>query len=221
MKVICFIILSISLSISQSRDIKIIQFSKRKLLFSNNFESNTKEDDLNICDVECDKLSKIYGCFCDAECDRYNDCCKIYINKCENYFSELKKGLKFNHSSSQKKIVSNNGKNNANSQSGSCCSDLEPFGCFCDSRCLLFGDCCDDYKKCDTAIQSLSLSQRINKSKNKMENKEENIIKVKILSRRPNKKINLKNKIYNSEKISMKAVNNTINITFFSLNITK
>lgn len=181
------------------QEIKIHQFSKRKLTFSKVTPNDFTEADLNMCGQECDKLSKIFGCYCDPDCEKYSDCCKIYIPKCANYFSELKKSLwnapKNSLTGKKKpgkgKPHSQSTNNNSTSPStivgllpGSCCSDTEPTNCFCDDRCVLFGDCCDDYKKCDnnqsnTSKRQVSISKRVQDELQKKKN-ENKLIKVAI-----------------------------------------
>lgn len=140
---------------------KIVTFTKRKLIFTKNVNDEVDEEVLKMCSAECVKLSKIFGCFCDPDCGKFNDCCNIKIYKCENYFEEMKKGQQYGKKKSLKGKSDNNNNNKNNNKNdsnapaptiavrgGSCCSDSQPTDCFCDSKCNLFGDCCEDYQKC-------------------------------------------------------------------------
>jgi hypothetical protein len=153
-----FLIISSLHSSNNPIEKRIVKFTKRKLIFTKNVNDEVDEEILKMCTAECIKLSKIYGCYCDPDCGKYGDCCNINIHKCENYFEEMKKGQQYGSKKSHKgKSANNNNKDNNNNlqssviaiRGGSCCSESEPIGCFCDSKCNLFGDCCEDYQKCE------------------------------------------------------------------------
>ena len=41
----------------------------------------------------------------------------------------------------------------------SCCSHNTNSDCFCDSKCVSFDDCCEDYQKCDKSSVEIKISQ--------------------------------------------------------------
>ena len=44
-------------------------------------------DETNLlCDLHCQKMAQIYGCYCDNSCKRYRDCCDLYLPECLKYF---------------------------------------------------------------------------------------------------------------------------------------
>ena len=44
-------------------------------------------DETNLlCDLHCQKMAQIYGCYCDNSCKRYRDCCDLYLPECLRYF---------------------------------------------------------------------------------------------------------------------------------------
>lgn len=130
------------------------------------------------CNSECNKLSKIYPCFCDLSCTEYGDCCKLFAKGCENYFFDLISEIKLinvsnlKNNSNETTTYERGGKNysfnmhnhlsynitvNESNKisyikydhNGRCCHDkVEPFNCFCDSMCVKSGDCCVDYNYC-------------------------------------------------------------------------
>jgi hypothetical protein len=106
-----------------------------------------KELTLDSCGLECTKLEKVYGCFCDKQCLRYGDCCSLFMKNCTNYFSSIGCGS----------IIRNNSTHpnqNKTEEEGSCCSTTVPFDCFCDENCKKFGDCCNDFGKCTITEKS-------------------------------------------------------------------
>ena len=97
---------------------------------------------ISTCEIQCDKISQIFDCYCDRPCEVYNDCCKTYLPECENYFQQ--KEIK------EFKIPATKN-TNSTLLIGSCCDESKPpLNCFCDSKCEVSGDCCLDYKKCKT-----------------------------------------------------------------------
>jgi len=147
----------------------------------------------------------------------------------------MKKGQQYGSKKSHKGKSANNNKkdsNNNNVQSsvisirgGSCCSESEPIGCFCDSKCNLFGDCCEDYQKCNDK-SDLNKKNRIitgidNKNLNKTEVKNTTFVgdSHKELKIRPNN--NTFAESGNRNKSSLAKGKPNTSIQFKSLNRTK
>lgn len=146
------------------------------------------------CKSECSKLSKVYPCFCDLSCLQYGDCCKLIQKDCENYFEIL---LNQSISSTKDKnstdymeeyflhkenrsIFNNNRTNNDNvifnnqtieksKLEGKCCNEsIAPFNCFCDSQCVINGDCCSDYSYCFKNNFLIEKNEKLSTNKRKL-----------------------------------------------------
>ena len=119
-------------------------------------------DDENPCLIECERLSKLYGCFCDNSCDIYDDCCTIYYKDCNKFEYLVEKPNQLGPSNL--KLV--NKTSIIIKQKGSCCGPTEPKDCYCDSRCKDFDDCCSDYNiDCKKLAASKSKSSPSNTTK--------------------------------------------------------
>jgi hypothetical protein len=117
-------------------------------------------NNVTVCEFQCEKLSMIFGCYCDLACLNYNDCCEMYSEECKYYFDQLGKDS-FVLPTLQSQIVARDSK-------GSCCnSNQPPVNCFCDSRCEYAGDCCLDYKKCNIVVKQIVNNSTIKKTKKK------------------------------------------------------
>jgi len=163
-----FILFEIFLFIESTKFIKV-----ESQYGNNQLPSIDSPEHFKVCKFECDKLSKVYPCFCDISCIEYGDCCKLFALGCGNYFEFLLNSTqKFNEYSNKNQNkssakflgknensfikasnITNKTLNNTLGENidhnGRCCLDgAEPFNCFCDGKCINNGDCCSDYDHC-------------------------------------------------------------------------
>ncbi|XP_023684884.2 uncharacterized protein [Paramormyrops kingsleyae] len=112
------------------------------------------------------------GCYCDAGCLRRGDCCPDFKETCVTGFLNEMTDLPTNGTN-----ITSSGDFNASSPfpiwslSGSCkspqpmcCSwyDASCYrGCFCDSSCRSYGDCCPDYESTCSERVVLNLNVRL------------------------------------------------------------
>ena len=137
----------------------IVYFILINVLICSRLRNFNNTDNNEECKLECFKLSRIFNCFCDSDCIYNQDCCKIYMKNCNNYFK----------------------KDNENEE-GSCCSN-NPKDCFCDSKCVDNGDCCKDYNRCKMRMSFIMKStltpqisiRYLNKSKNNQTMEDNNL----------------------------------------------
>lgn len=74
------------------------------------------------------------GCYCDTDCFSYGDCCPDYASVCGGGGGGAGGG--------------GAGGSGGGTGSGSCvgyCGTQAPAGCYCDTSCVGFNDCCSDY----------------------------------------------------------------------------
>lgn len=106
--------------------------------------NQSKPIEVTICSVQCEKISMIFGCYCDSGCKKYGDCCKIYSPECINYFDQVEVDH-FELPEIGKDV-----------RVGTCCEKSQPpVNCFCDELCERTGDCCKDYHKCSKNITNI------------------------------------------------------------------
>jgi Somatomedin B domain len=102
------------------------------------------------CDGVCERQAPA-GCWCDSSCVDAGDCCPDYVEQCEDTrFSEVC----FNGEDADglydcdDPLCADDAACHVPAPAASCegtCGLQAADGCWCDSGCMEYGDCCDDY----------------------------------------------------------------------------